>query len=76
MKMPNMGNSFDYFRHSSVPGVNSFKMAGVNCGLIQNRPSEPARRPESSVRSITPTHNIENNYPVLCTYLLCKLVVR
>ena len=43
MKMPNMGNSILYFRHSSVPGVNSFKMVGVNCGLIPDRPSEPAR---------------------------------
>ena len=30
MKMPNMGNSFIYFRHF--------------CGLIPDRPSEPARQ--------------------------------
>ena len=41
--MPNMGKSFFYFRHSSNPGVSSFKMVGVNCGLIPDRPSEPAR---------------------------------
>ena len=44
IKKPNMGNPFVYFRHSSVPGVNSFKMVGVNCGLIPDRPSEPARK--------------------------------
>ena len=27
-------NSFIYFSHSSVPGVNLFKMVGVNCDLI------------------------------------------
>ena len=43
MKMQNMGNPFIYFRHSSVPGVNSFKMVGVNCSLIPDRPSEPTR---------------------------------
>ena len=45
MKMPNMGNSFVYLRHSSVSGVNSFKMMDVNCGLIPDRLSEPARLP-------------------------------
>ena len=44
MKMPNMGNSFVYFRQSSVPGVNSFKMVGFNYGLIPDRPSEPASK--------------------------------
>ena len=44
IKKPNMGNPFVYFRHSSVTGVNSFKMVGVNCGLIPDRPSEPARK--------------------------------
>ena len=42
MKMQNMGNLFVYFYHSSVPGVTLGKMAGVNCRLIQDRPSEPA----------------------------------
>ena len=37
--MPNMGNSFVYFRHSSVPGV---KWQPLPAGLIQDRPSEPA----------------------------------
>ena len=43
MKIPYMENFFVYFLHSSVPGVNSFEMVGVNCGLIPDRPSEPAR---------------------------------
>ena len=42
-KIPNMGNSFVYFRHSSVPGVNLFNVVGVNCSLIPDRLSEPAR---------------------------------
>ena len=41
MKMPNMRNSFVFFRHSLVPEVGP-KMVGVNCGLIPDRPSEPA----------------------------------
>ena len=39
--MSNMGNSFAYFRHFSVTGVNSFKMVGVACGLIPDRSGEP-----------------------------------
>ena len=43
MKMPNMGNSFVYFLFpSSLLGPRS-KTAAVNCGLIQDRLSEPAR---------------------------------
>ena len=33
---------FVFFRHSSVPGVNSFQMVGVKCGLIPDRLSEAA----------------------------------
>ena len=37
MKMPNMGNSFVYFRHSLVPGVKWWPLTDTD------RPSEPAR---------------------------------
>ena len=67
MKMPNMGNSFVYFRHSSVPGVNSFKMVGVTRGLIPDRLSEPARCP------VLKYSQILLSYTMLC--LLCYVPI-
>ena len=78
MKMPNMGNSFIYFRQSSVPVVNSFKMVGVNCGLIPNRPSELVRTnlaltPRSVVKVILQMHKITN--PIHHVGLFPKLLL-
>ena len=39
-KMQNVGNFLVYFRHSLFPGQG---VVGVNCGLIPDRPSKPAR---------------------------------
>ena len=62
--MPNMGNSFVNFRHSSVSGVSSlFKMVDIACGLDQ---TERENQLERKVFLVKLTHRVDHEFKHFC----------